>query len=189
MQHKTIYGKSTRGGHEARTLVPMGPVTTHEGPGERVLTLHTYKGSRGLLTHASVCVEVATASIHALHGDYSKRVLLTSARATEKAVKVQHDAVVGAQLHTVYAEAVAFYQAKDEKNPKPAPLPEPGKFDDTHVAGFDADATDILPGGFKDAAERHDSEQAIVSAESASEQLGEDAAARHGRVQEAMTEA
>lgn len=173
MNHKTIYGKSQRGGHEAKTLIPMGPVTTMNGPGERILTIHTWKSGRGLLTHASCAVTANGATIMEIFGDYSKRVLLTSARCTEKAVKVQHDAIVGAQLHTVYAEAVAFYQEKDAKNPKPTPMPEPGKFDDTHATdacahpdmgdtddacpscgdanaqpAFDPDATDTIAGGF-----------------------------------------
>lgn len=82
MLHKTIYGKSTRGGHEARTVVPMGPVTSVNGPGERILTIHTWKSGRGLLTHASCAVTANGATIMEIFGDFSKRVLLTSARCT-----------------------------------------------------------------------------------------------------------
>lgn len=132
MLHKTVYCKKMRGGHEAKTIVPMGPVTTHEGPGERVLTISTYKSGKGLLTLASVSVEVGTCTIMEIFGDYSKRILLTATRATEKAIRVQHEGVLAEHLHTVYAEAVAFYQDKDAKKApaKPEPdLPQPGSFD------------------------------------------------------------
>jgi hypothetical protein len=52
-------------------------------------------------------------------GDYSKRVLVTATRCTEKAVREQHTQALG-QADALLAEAHAFYAAQEERKAQEA---------------------------------------------------------------------
>lgn len=115
---KTLYGKSIRGGFRADSMLAMDATQAtisapaHK-PGDRVMTICTYKGPSGMVTHAHCSILGRDGCLTTeLFGDFSKRVLLSSSRCTEANVRTQHDAVVGAQCFALLAEANAFYAAK-----------------------------------------------------------------------------
>ncbi len=81
--------------------------------GERVLTISTYKSSRGLLSTASVSEHSDGCQMHVFGlaggGDYRKTLTLSpNIRATEKAVRLQHEQAL-ALAPTVIEEAKAHY--------------------------------------------------------------------------------
>jgi hypothetical protein len=108
-----------RDGWEAKTIFPL-PELARGDRGEYALTIHTYKGNRGLVSSASISQHGAGFTVHAfgsmraLMGDYSKTVLLTPTRCTEKAVQAQHLSAL-AQAEAVKAEGLAYYAAQAER--------------------------------------------------------------------------
>lgn len=84
--------------------------------GERVLTVSTYKGSRGLITVASVSVQYVGGSTHAIGfgvcGDFSKRIAFGDGRATEKALRTQQATALLSDIGlNIVEQARAWYEA------------------------------------------------------------------------------
>lgn len=115
MQHIVNVTRSMRGDLEAENELPMSEAG-------RVLTIRTSKGSRGLRTSAQSCKVEASANGFSsrsfmLFGDFSKTVMQSDKRATEKAIREQHAAVL-ANADALLAEAEAFYAAKRPQQAK-----------------------------------------------------------------------
>lgn len=118
--NETVFSKSKRDGWQASTVFDIGPVNLEgEGiitrQGERKLTVHTWKGSRGgVMTQASVSLHQPDGcTSHILYGDYSERLADDrGARCTEKTVREQHARILGG-IDGVLAKAKAFYEKQD----------------------------------------------------------------------------
>lgn len=112
MKLETKVEKSDRG-WRASSYADIGPAEVHGDKGTRKLLIETYKTDRGLVTRASVSLHTAHSRIHvfalgAKGGDFSKLVMQSPTRATEKAVRHQHTSALE-QAGALYAEALAFY--------------------------------------------------------------------------------
>lgn len=112
----TVIEKRKDGWH-AKTLITLGPAPAqehmaHRGPGERVLSISTYKNSRGLGSYASVAHHYDGCVSFAIGGDYSKHLIQTQERCTEKAIRAQHAQAL-ALAQQILDEAHAYYAAKD----------------------------------------------------------------------------
>ncbi len=95
-----------RDGWQAENRIPLEGDTINVG--DRFVKLLTYKGDRGLVTRATVCTKTEFGYTHELFGDYSKRVMQSNTRATEKAVTVQHQAALN-DLEFILADARSHY--------------------------------------------------------------------------------
>lgn len=113
---ETTMNKGQRNGWKATTNYPMGETKDHFGrQADRLLHFSTYKDSRGGLTsNAMVCLSRDGMISFAIGGDFSKSILRTSARCTEKSIREQHAQAL-MQAEAILAEAHAFYDAKDQK--------------------------------------------------------------------------
>jgi len=113
-------------GWQAKTYIIIGPAEDHfKRSGERRLCIDTSKALRGgLVTRASVSLHQGNSYSHAFGlgtglGDYSKRVLVTATRCTEKAVREQHAQALG-QTDALLAEARDFYAAQEARKAQEA---------------------------------------------------------------------
>lgn len=111
---ETVY--SNRDGHQMKTVIPMLDIVTESqrmsgDKGEPQLHITTSKSSRGISTNASVMLVALHSCSHVFPSDYMKSVSLSPARATEKAIRAQHDAAL-TQTGALLAEVRAFYAAK-----------------------------------------------------------------------------
>lgn len=96
-----------RDGWQSENWIPLEGETINEG--DRFLKLMTYKSDRaGLVTSATVCAKTDVGYCHAMFSDYSKRVMQSKTRETEKSVEVQHQAALN-DLEFILADARSHY--------------------------------------------------------------------------------
>ena len=97
-----------RDGWRAEDRIPLGPAKGSMGrDGERVLHVDTHKGTRGLLTHASVMVHTPDGSMSCvLFGDFSLRLVTSTQRCTERSIREYAGSLPDRVL--------AFYAAKEK---------------------------------------------------------------------------
>jgi len=80
------------------------------------LTLSTYKGSRGLVSHAKVYFVNDGYETFEMFGDFSKQICATASRATQSAIDKQHAQVFNPEaIYQLQEEARQFYAAKKER--------------------------------------------------------------------------
>jgi hypothetical protein len=111
--------KSQHNGWQAKSSVNLGDVKNYDGqPGVRVLSLSTSKGRAGQIeSFISACIEVDTGrgystQTHEIFGDYSKRLISGTGKATEKNVRAAHDLAL-TEFPKYIEDAKNFYAAKD----------------------------------------------------------------------------
>lgn len=79
---------------------------------DRVLVISTHKTSSGLVTHNMINTKVGNLLQWEMFGDFSKRLVHTGTRCTEKTVRDLHQQALDVQADTI-AEADAFYAKKE----------------------------------------------------------------------------
>ncbi len=103
---KAIATKS-RDGWQSENWIPLEGDTMNVG--DRFLRLSTYKSDRaGLVTFATVCTKTDVGYCHAMFSDYSKRVMQSGSRCTEKSVTVQHQTALN-DIEFILADARSHY--------------------------------------------------------------------------------
>lgn len=112
---KTVFSKGQRNGWQGMDTIQMGPALNHHGePATRVLTISTWKSSRGgIQTVANCALHADGMTMTDIFGDYRKTVAKLDNRCTEKSVRQLHTAVMEQQGDALLIEARAFYEAKD----------------------------------------------------------------------------
>lgn len=126
MDQETTITKGSSG-WRATTFITLGPAKDQFGDdGERRLCIETHKAvsGGGMLTRASVSLHKNGMYSHAFgyngQGDYSKRVIQSAARCTEKAVGEQHAQALS-QAPALLEEAKAHYAAQEAKKAEAVP--------------------------------------------------------------------
>ena len=100
----TYLRKDIRGSWSAKDEIELGA--------NRVLSISTTKVSSGaIVTRASVAVRDGAFLSHMMYRDFSKQLIVSQLRCTEKNVAAQH-AEAMAQINTVHS-AVTTHYAKD----------------------------------------------------------------------------
>lgn len=115
---KTMMSKG-RDGWDAKTKITLGLCPSFDlasngkTDSERVLTIHTFKGSRGLGTYASVSTSHKDGFTTMILGsDFYERIATSSERCTEASVKRLH-ATALQDLGNIVMRARSFYERKD----------------------------------------------------------------------------
>jgi hypothetical protein len=132
---ETTYRKHERDGWQARTVADLGPAKDTFGhEGMRQLTVSTSKNTfrRELQASASVSLSMGDHTVHAMGlgtgcGDYSRTILRSGAKCTEKNIRALHvealmrwDAIM-AEARAHYARQEAERAAKHDPRPAMAP--------------------------------------------------------------------
>lgn len=99
-----------REGWEAESRIPLEGDEITEGC--RFLQLHTYKGTRGLVTTASVHVKTDGGFSFVMFQDYHKTLIQSKSRCTDKNVEIQHNTAVNDLAH-ILADARIHYMKGD----------------------------------------------------------------------------
>lgn len=102
-------------GWQALTKIALGDAKDYMGrDAKRVLEIETSRSSasRQLVSSAYVVLECGTTRQFGIGSDFRMRILVTGAKCTERAVRVQHETAL-AQLNDIEAKARAYYAAKE----------------------------------------------------------------------------
>ncbi len=103
---ETMIGKGNNG-WKATTQIDLDApyvieISTHKSLGVLVTNATRYKLESGMKSYM-------------MFGDFSKRIIVTKNRCTEKSVLAQHAAAI-ADVDAIKAECAAFYAARSEAN-------------------------------------------------------------------------